>query len=347
MRADARGRERRRCVALAVSALALCLVVAPAAAAAAKTIAGAGSGAGKIHSPLGTAVDRSSGELYVADGGNFRIDKFDPEGRFLAAWGFGVADGRTAALQSCGPAAEPPTVRCFGPNFSGDPGAGNIAPDAVAVDQSSHDLYVADGGKRRVTKFGPEGEFIFMVGKEVNPDGATAAEKDICTAADLAEGDECGAGGDGGGAGEFFGSDSPSDMTVDASGRLWVLDGARIDEFDSAGALLSQVTIPPGPPAAKGLARNGAGDFFTIREGKDEHQEVAFSGFAEGDTFELGNLPASCSAVEHGADRLLAGLEAMRANLEAGLRERCGANFGVVRSGSASSTPSPPRTSLR
>jgi tripartite motif-containing protein 71 len=69
------------------------------------------------------AVD-SSGNVYVADLGNHRIQKFDSEGTFMAKWGSrGEGDGE----------------------FRG--------PSGVAVD-SSNNVYVSDQGNNRIQKFG-------------------------------------------------------------------------------------------------------------------------------------------------------------------------------------------------
>jgi DNA-binding beta-propeller fold protein YncE len=44
--------------------------------------------------PAGIAVDQH-GDLYVADSGNNRIEKFDSEGKFILKWdGVGSGDGR-------------------------------------------------------------------------------------------------------------------------------------------------------------------------------------------------------------------------------------------------------------
>ena len=44
--------------------------------------------------PTGVAVD-SSGNVYVADNGNNRIQKFNSNGKFITKWGsYGTADGQ-------------------------------------------------------------------------------------------------------------------------------------------------------------------------------------------------------------------------------------------------------------
>ena len=81
-----------------------------------------GSGEGQFVRPSQIAVD-SSGNVYVADGGNDRIQKFDSSGNFLATWGsYGEGNGQLSY------------------------------PESIAVD-SSGNVYVADGGNDRVQTF--------------------------------------------------------------------------------------------------------------------------------------------------------------------------------------------------
>ncbi len=46
----------------------------------------AGSGDGELNGPNDVTVD-AAGNIYVADGSNHRIQKFNSEGVFLATWG--------------------------------------------------------------------------------------------------------------------------------------------------------------------------------------------------------------------------------------------------------------------
>ena len=61
------------------------------------TFGSSGSGAGQMVSPQGVAVRPASGNVYVADTGNDRIDVFGPTGSFIEAFGWGVADGAPRA----------------------------------------------------------------------------------------------------------------------------------------------------------------------------------------------------------------------------------------------------------
>lgn len=228
-----------------------------------KTIAEFGEGAGEIEGPDGIAVDRSVGDVYVADGNNFRIDKFDEKGNFLLAWGWGVRDGLDSGLQTCGPQATPPSSQCFRGLNSAN-GSGAVGPSGLAVDQSSGDVYVSDNGQRRVSKFTSSGEFLFMVGANVDKTkvalegGASQAEKNLCTAA---SGDTCGNGETGSGPGEF--GPSIKTIVVGSTGIVWVGDEDRLTSFDSSGAAAATITLP-GASYTQSLALDSADDFYVI-----------------------------------------------------------------------------------
>ena len=53
---------------------------------------GFGSGTGRFNGAFGVATD-GSGNVYVADANNSRIQKFDASGTFLMAWGSSGALG--------------------------------------------------------------------------------------------------------------------------------------------------------------------------------------------------------------------------------------------------------------
>lgn len=114
-----------------------------------------GSGDGQLKGPRDVAVDNSTGDIYVADTGNHRVVKFNAAGSFVAAWGWGVANG-ASENQVC-------TSGCQ----AGIPGSapGQLTePLYIEVDNSSgpsaHSVYVADGDDRTVLKFTPEGSLV-------------------------------------------------------------------------------------------------------------------------------------------------------------------------------------------
>ena len=109
-------------------------------------------------------------------------------------------------------------------------------PTEVAVDQTSHDIYVNDPGHYRVEKFSPSGNFILMFGREV--DQTTGG--DTCSAA---SGDSCQFGSPGVEPGQFR---EPAVLAVDNSGGpsngdVYVGDPQSnfVQKFDSAGHIVT------------------------------------------------------------------------------------------------------------
>jgi NHL repeat/Divergent InlB B-repeat domain len=107
-----------------------------------------GSGAGQfdLTSESGVAVDQKTGDVYVADTGNHRVEKFGPTGEFLFAFGWGVKTGDTAAtgLDQC--TSAPPGCQAGFPGH--EPGQFE-EPAFIAVDNTPHgegDVYVANNG---------------------------------------------------------------------------------------------------------------------------------------------------------------------------------------------------------
>ena len=193
-----------------------------------------GTGAGAFNNPHGIAVDNSAGpsrgDVYLADTENNRIDKFGPEGEFLLAFGFGVADGTTEALQTC-------TTTCF----PGLPGAGPgqlERPEGIAVDNSpgaSHgDLYVADIANHRIEKFDEDGNFLLAFGTE------------------------------GTGSGQFQFLTGRS-VGVGPAGEVFVADSERVQRFSETGAPVSQFAVA-GSFFIGNLAVDTTGDVYVAGE---------------------------------------------------------------------------------
>jgi hypothetical protein len=97
-------------------------------------------GDGQFHEPWGVAAG-STGEIYVADTWNGRIQVFDAKGRFLRRWGR------------------------FGQPTSADPDTAPVilyGPRALAVDGAGS-LVVADTGNKRILRFSSRGEPVQQV----------------------------------------------------------------------------------------------------------------------------------------------------------------------------------------
>ena len=195
----------------------------------------AGAGDGQLSNPSGVAVDLASGDFYVTDTANARVEKFDSAGNFLMAWGWGVADGSTAALQTC-------TSSCFA-GIAGS-GAGQLSsPVAIAVDNSSNladpsrgDVYVDDSANLSIEKFSSSGAFISAItGTPTGSGGALVP---------------------------FSG---PVGVSTDpATGDMWVADSSNIvSEFDNTGSYVSQFADGYGTTAK--IAVDASDNVYLIR----------------------------------------------------------------------------------
>jgi DNA-binding beta-propeller fold protein YncE len=151
-----------------------------------------GSGEGEFLSPEGVTVD-GAGNVYVADRGNGRVQKFDSDGNFLAELGdtdpeFGLGDlidPVDIAIDGDGfiyvTDAEVNAERIVKFNTVGDyyshwgingTGDGELnQPSGLAIDTVAHELYVVDAGNHRVQVFDLNGVYLRQFGEEGIADG--------------------------------------------------------------------------------------------------------------------------------------------------------------------------------
>lgn len=208
----------------------------------------AGSGNGQLSNTRGIATDGTN--VYVADWGNKRIQKFGLDGSLVGSWTVGspvqqpqrvaVAAGKVYVSTSQNrlwrfDTAGAPDNTWDGDGVTGAPGtgAGQLDyPVAMAVDGSG--VYVVDSNNERIDRFDASGTFVSAWGWGVK-DGASALQ--TCTSA-------CQRGIVGTGAGQF---DDPYGI-VATGGKVWVADSYnhRLQQFTPAGAHLATVGGLPG-----------------------------------------------------------------------------------------------------
>jgi YD repeat-containing protein len=113
-----------------------------------------GSGAGQTKEPMTAAID-SSGNVWVADNANNRIDKFTSAGTFIETFGFGVSNGK-AEFETCTSSCQAGIAGSGNGQFSG--------PWGIAINQAEKDVYVSDQGNSRVEELTTAGAFVRTFG---------------------------------------------------------------------------------------------------------------------------------------------------------------------------------------
>ncbi len=231
-----------------------------------------GKEAGQIFSAVGMAVDQQSGDVYVSDPFNQRIDEFDGSGEFVRAWGWGVippGEGANTKNEFQGKANEfqvcTNATGC-GEGIAGS-GVGQFATQTVggvAVDNEPGafhgDVYVQDGFNHRVQVFDSEGKFLRMFGRHVNKNGS-----DVCDASEAAQ---CQKGTEGVGDGEFE-WEYKSIIAVGPGGNVYVGDKARVQVFEPSGVWKENISLSvlSTEGTVTALAVNAVGDVFVKVKG--------------------------------------------------------------------------------
>ncbi|MFA5414209.1 MAG: PKD domain-containing protein [Methanoregula sp.] len=182
-------------------------------------------GDGSFQYPNGVAID-SSGNVYVADTNNNRIQKFSSTGAFLSKWGSeGSGDGQFSnphdiAIDSGDNVYVADTSNDRIQKFSstgsflgkwGSFGSGDgqfYYPQGVAID-SGGNVYVADTSNKRIQKFSSTGTFLAKWGTQGSGDG------------------------------QFV---YPLGISIDFSGNVYIVDVAinRVQKFSSTGTFLAK-----------------------------------------------------------------------------------------------------------
>ncbi|NBO53179.1 MAG: BspA family leucine-rich repeat surface protein, partial [Actinobacteria bacterium] len=191
------------------------------------TFGASGTGNGQFQLPFGIAID-ASGNIYVVDFNNHRVQKFTSAGSYLSQIGTGTsgsADGQfnnptSIAIDASGKilVADSNNHRIqvftsagtylskFGTYGSAD--GQFYSPTSIAIDASGN-IYVVDQNNHRVQKFSSTGTYLSKFGTYGSADG------------------------------QFY---SPTSIAIDASGKILVADtyNHRIQVFTSAGTYVSR-----------------------------------------------------------------------------------------------------------
>ena len=216
---------------------------------------GPGTDEGKFNEPRDIAVDQE-GNVYVADTGNRRIQKFDSQGEFLLAWSGGEANfveplavvvtsqGQILVLDS-----EPGWIYRFTADGEplgrfGGPEAQFFHPRGMAIDGQDN-IYIADTGGCRIVKYDTNGNKLTQFGEKGSAPGQLL---------------------------------EPTDVAITPWGDLYVADTSnrRIQRWDNFGRYQAEWAIPVASPYnGPHLAPAADGSLFVTTP--EEHQVRRYS----------------------------------------------------------------------
>jgi DNA-binding beta-propeller fold protein YncE len=166
----------------------------------------------------------------VADHFNDRIQHFGADGKFVAQLGTASVSPTATPMVSAAPTATPSMVAASAPGpamaalpvvtpTSAVPESQLRRPEGIAVDHDGN-IWVADYGRDRIVKFGPDGRLLLTWGSR------------------------------GSGPGEFVG---PKGVAIDpSSGHVYVADtgNSRVERIAPDGTLEASWPMPPLPSAS-------------------------------------------------------------------------------------------------
>lgn len=262
-----------------------------------------GTGDGQLNEPVAAALD-GKGDVWVSDFANDRIEKFNPDGSFLASYGkegsgevefdgpSGIAINKSTgdiyiADERNNRVEELSSSGAYLGSF-GTFGSGTLKePEGIAVD-SSGNVWVVDHGNSRIVEFSSTGTYIAAYGEEGSgedefnhPSGIVVSGEDVYVSDPwnhrVEELTTSGAyvrawGVDGNGSGEFW---SPEGIATDAAGNLYVVDYSadHIEEFSPTGAYKATFASPGSGEGQLthpiGVATDAANDLYVVDSGDD------------------------------------------------------------------------------
>jgi DNA-binding beta-propeller fold protein YncE len=217
-----------------------------------------GSGVGELKQPAGVAVNEASGDVYVVDAGNNRIDRFDSAHHFIAAWGWGVKDGQKQ-FEVCTTGCQAGIAGHAKGEFHGaeaiaidnstdkaDPSAGDVYVEAVTPYEEEINGHEVEDEYGTFDKFSPSGELLAQI-KTYKEKGETA---------------------------EKF--EEPHGIAVGPTGTVLIYNEEAVVELTNGqpNKFLAKVGSEAEGEGRPGIAVDATGDIYLAHEGPGSGEEV-------------------------------------------------------------------------
>ncbi len=215
---------------------------------------------GGFEYPESVAGAATGSDIYVADRGNNRVQELTSTGEFVMM--FGKEVNKTTGANVCTKASG----NTCGAGVSGGT-AEAFEAQSITVDPVTGTIYIADIFDARLDEYTSSGQFILMVGKDVNKKGGN-----LCTAAETAE---CKAGvrSSPGGTekGAFAFHQGVGDLLAVSTGGsedlVYVADDQRVQEFNEKGEWKSEIATGNGEVSALAID-NATATTYAVTEGQ-------------------------------------------------------------------------------
>jgi hypothetical protein len=198
-------------------------------------------GDGRMNSAAGIGLD-TSGNLYVADYSNNRINKYTSTGSFVG-WLGNIATSPTGGASGCSGAS----VGTFTPGWctggtaqSSTIGNGSVKQPISVYGDSTY-IYVLEYGNNRISKYvSSTGSFIGWIGSiyPTSPTGGDAGCNGAAIYTFTPGWCTGGASTLGGGTG---GMNNPTDIYIDTSGNIYVTNVYSINKYTSTGSFVGWI----------------------------------------------------------------------------------------------------------
>lgn len=133
---------------------------------------------GEFDDPQGIGINQTTGDVYVRDRDNRRVQQFEADGTFIRTWGYDVAtaaspDNTGTGFEICTSLCKAGTTGGLGGQLATSSSNSTGLAVVPAGPTNAGNVIVADPGNRRIQEFSPTGSWVRAWGWDVVQPGGT------------------------------------------------------------------------------------------------------------------------------------------------------------------------------